>query len=695
MRMSLLASVLTIPLASGNHAANLRFRFVFTRVADVDTGDGALALSDLVLYAHDGTELFVESSNSNGGQWATHQGPSAAIDSQIDTKFCDLNFRKNGQSILELRLLNLAALAGYRLTTANDAPKRDPIAWRVEACATTEQCASANWDVVHQVDNAQPPLARSTSYPDFWLVAPPPPSPPLPQLRLVITEVREPERAEASASIGELRLYGSAGQRLLIARASNPGGDMPRGQEAAFAFDGDETTIWIDLKFPTTRRSELRFTMATYEPIVAYEIFTASQQPKRDPVTWILEAYGGDPSLGGSGEWIPLSTVVNHSPPYGRSVSITGGPISDLSWPPPAPPMPPAPPRPPPSPPPPPPPPHPPSPPPPKPSPPTPPAPPPAPPMPPAPPHAPPAPPSPPPIPSRPPSKVVNTGTDHLNSGGSMDSGMIIGITAASVVGGLLVLCLLISAACCFLSRTGHLPKRLQFLLAGYSLEAKRIVVEMSSADSGANESSWCEAHQPSTTSRASDEVRESHRVTDSLFPPDISWARAAVEGGPSSGLDALTKSKPRRIFSSGSSGRISNARKVARSTGKPGVKRFPVRTARKVREVGYSGYASDTSSAGALVEDCSVAPTSHSAQAHGDCEVLLHGEEQSITEVEGDTASRVVARTSAAAADTSAGTFAGLSPEPLLRMLDESLTSDELAKLARRSGQAITLERV
>ena len=70
---------------------------------------------------------------------------------------------------------------------------------------------------------------------------------------------------------------------------------------------------------------------------------------------------------------------------------------------------------------------------------------------------------------------------------------------------------------------------------------------------------------------------------------------------------------------------------------------------------------------------------------------MLLHGEEQNITEVEGDTASRVVARTSAAAADT----FAGLSPEPLLRMLDESLTSDELAKLARRSGQAITLERV
>ena len=476
------AFLLAVPLVIGQ-TPHLRFRFVFTRVADVNSAEGALAISELVLFSYGGRRLPIESAHSARGSWTTLQGPDAAVDSKNSTKFCDLNFALNGESILELKLVNAARISGYRISTANDAPKRDPVAWRVEACATDEECRSDTWEIVHHVNQARPPLARITAYDDFWLVAPPPPSPPLPQLRLVITSIREPQRAEASASIGELRLYGEAGKRLPVGHASNPGGQMPRGQEAAFAFDDDLSSIWIDLRFPISLRSEIRFTMATYEPIVAYEIFTASQQPKRDPISWVLEAYGGDPSIGGTGEWTALSTISNIEPPEERSVSIMG-PIADLFWPPPAPPFPPAPPRSPPLPPAPnlpPNPPPPPPPPPPHPKPPAPPAPPPCPPDPPMPPALPPVPPSSPLPPFLPPgSDLSTTGSSELNGGSSqLDAGTIAGITVGSLAGGLCLLAIFGLCVCAVLTRNGHGPARLRFLFAGYSLEATKLVVEM------------------------------------------------------------------------------------------------------------------------------------------------------------------------------------------------------------------------
>ena len=488
---------------------NLRYRFVFTRVADMARTDG-MALSEVVLFSTQGTRMLVSSARNPGGLSTLAEGPHAAIDDNVLTKFCDLSFPVHNSTILEIRLPVATLLGGYRFTTARDAPKRDPITWRVEACRSEAQCDTNVWDVVHEVLDATPPLSRSTDYDDFWLIAPPPPSPPLPVYRLVVTDVRESARADAAA-LSEVALYDASGTRLPIIATDNIQGSSPRGQEAPFAVDASVSTEWLDLSFVTQRQAELHLTLGSYDPVVSYELFTGVRQPKRDPTSWMLEKY--DPSQTGPAAWVPLSIVIGAVPTWTRSASLTGGPITDLLYPPPLPPYPPLPPGapppppaplPPPSPPPPshppPPPPSPPSPspppspPPPRPSPPAPPAPPPEPPSPPAPPATPPVPPATPsPLPATPPSPqfwtaftprpppppglggLADSDGSNLEVNAEGSTGAVAAAVAASV---LLTLCLLCIGGCCMCRwclRTGRCPKRLRVLLGSYSFEAALI----------------------------------------------------------------------------------------------------------------------------------------------------------------------------------------------------------------------------
>ena len=479
-----------------------QFRFVFSRVAD-GRADG-VALSEVALYSTHGGQMLVESARNPGGISRVTESANAAVDGIVSTKFCDLNFPVQNQSILELQLPISDALAGYRFTTARDAPRRDPISWRVEVCRDATECASSDWQVVHTVTDATPPLQRGSAYDDFWLIAPPPPSPPLPVYRLVVNEVREPGRADAVA-LSEVRFYGQNGQPLIIIATENVDGSNPRGQEANFAADDSVATEWLDLNYRPSGRAELRLTLGTYDQVVSYELFTSLRQPKRDPTSWVLERLSHDAT--GATAWEPLSVKINVMPPWDRSSSINGS-INSLMWPPPLPPFPPQPPA---SPPLPPAAPSPPSPPPPSPLPPhpspppfpsPPPIAPPLPPMPPSPPRSPPAPPMPPrpppqsPAPPKPPpntrmwiaspppwpplnpgqtlDSLLDVSSTALTSAGMTgDAGTIAAITAASILGGLCVICLFGCCVCRYCVRTGRCPKRLRLLLAGYTFEAK------------------------------------------------------------------------------------------------------------------------------------------------------------------------------------------------------------------------------
>ena len=178
------------PALADHMLENLRYRFIFTQVADMFRADGC-AFSELMLFSADeGRPMLVGSARNPGGNSVNSEGPHAAIDGENATKFVDLNFPVRNETIFELRLPIQEQLAGYRLTTAEDAPQRDPISWRVEVCRSAVQCDSGNWEHVHTVTDAIPPLSRLSAYDDFWLTAPPPPNPPLPVYRLVVTQVR-------------------------------------------------------------------------------------------------------------------------------------------------------------------------------------------------------------------------------------------------------------------------------------------------------------------------------------------------------------------------------------------------------------------------------------------------------------------------------------------------------------------------
>lgn len=149
-----------------------------------------VSISDVQLLSVGGLPLTVARATSpTSDSSPKNEGPSAAIDGLPWSKWLDPTFRAVGQSELYLYFNSAQVVAGYRLWTSQDAPKRDPTDWRFEA-----QLADGSWTLLENVQGTTPPYARNAAYDDRWLIAPPPPPPPSPspQYRLVVTSVRFP-----------------------------------------------------------------------------------------------------------------------------------------------------------------------------------------------------------------------------------------------------------------------------------------------------------------------------------------------------------------------------------------------------------------------------------------------------------------------------------------------------------------------
>ena len=105
-----------------------------------------------------------------------------------------------------------------------------------------------------------------------------------------------------------------------IRRVKNPDGSHPKNGDAKRVVDGKDgqdggdSTQWIDANFHKTssktegNTSILQFTLSKDVDIRAYEIVTAQDLPKRDPVSWRLEYR--DPRVKNSAEeqekWLPV-----------------------------------------------------------------------------------------------------------------------------------------------------------------------------------------------------------------------------------------------------------------------------------------------------------------------------------------------------------------------------------------------------
>ena len=85
------------------------------------------------------------------------------------------------------------------------------------------------------------------------------------------------------------------------------------------AIDGDTTSAaskWVDLNFGLHNRSTLLLYLHEPALVVAYELFTANDVPRRDPISWTLERRSRfDRS------WHLVDSQVNVFPPAKRFAS--------------------------------------------------------------------------------------------------------------------------------------------------------------------------------------------------------------------------------------------------------------------------------------------------------------------------------------------------------------------------------------
>lgn len=199
-------------------------------------------------------------------------------------------------------------VTSYTITSANDAPTRDPRDWRFMGWNVSE----GKWDTLHMVDD-------NPSWPDFFT----------PQTwefendmaystyRLAIDSINYD--AQNLMQISEFEIIGSVQGKAeldvtdwgLVDLTSEfddipwdgPGTGSPGGEIPPYLVDNDvntkvltgNTDVWIDI-------------LTNYKSVVTgYTIFSANDAPERDPKDWTLQGWNAE-----TGMWDTLHVVVEN-----------------------------------------------------------------------------------------------------------------------------------------------------------------------------------------------------------------------------------------------------------------------------------------------------------------------------------------------------------------------------------------------
>ena len=89
-----------------------------------------------------------------------------------------------------------------------------------------------------------------------------------------------------------MRLYDASGAPIAIVGASNPGGDSPTAQPAwPNIADNDTATKWMDATVLGTDgsvTSTLSLELNGTQAVDRYELLTANDNPRRDPISWVF-----------------------------------------------------------------------------------------------------------------------------------------------------------------------------------------------------------------------------------------------------------------------------------------------------------------------------------------------------------------------------------------------------------------------
>ena len=98
---------------------------------------------------------------------------SEGLAATSSNKWYDGNFSASGRSVLHLALVAPSVVSAYWLQTAFDVHRRDPVSWSFRALHV-----DGSTSILDERSNVNVPTTRSTIYPPFYLIAPPPELPP-------------------------------------------------------------------------------------------------------------------------------------------------------------------------------------------------------------------------------------------------------------------------------------------------------------------------------------------------------------------------------------------------------------------------------------------------------------------------------------------------------------------------------------
>ena len=168
----------------------------------------------------------------------------------------------------------------YSVTSANDAPERDPADWRfygVDALgALTLLDIRTNQTFPNRFQTKTYGLDNTNAWRGY---------------RLEIRRVNNPATAVA-VQLAELQFIGPGSTPIITAR-----GDNPPNETKDKAFDGTTSTKWLDAIDPngTTNFSWLQYIYAGIEShaVNQYSISSANDVPERDPADWHLYGVSG------------------------------------------------------------------------------------------------------------------------------------------------------------------------------------------------------------------------------------------------------------------------------------------------------------------------------------------------------------------------------------------------------------------
>ena len=151
------------------------------------------------------------------------------------------------------------------------------------------------------------------------------------ELQFTFTELLNTPSTASEIQLSELKVFDASGVQLPVVNVSNPGGTSPSDSQApTSATDGSVDTKWVDEGFGANGQSVLL--MTALGDVASFEMFTANDNSKRDPVALTVSAK----SL--CGFMVPIATYSGLTPPstykttYG-SLSLSGhADLEDTTW---------------------------------------------------------------------------------------------------------------------------------------------------------------------------------------------------------------------------------------------------------------------------------------------------------------------------------------------------------------------------